>query len=247
MRVSIARDRNEAIVEHTDTITGISSMATRRLFGELVPRFERNAGLKVTIQSVGGVDAARRVRDGEPVDLIVLASNVIEQLEAEGVVVVGTRTDLACSGVAVAVRTGTPHPDISDEDAVRRAVLAGGTICYSSGPSGNHLKGLFERWGIAGEIASRTVEAKPGVPVAGLVAQGTADFGFQQQSELLDVPGIDIVGPLPPAIQTITTFTAGVARAATNPDGARAFIAFLASPETASVKRALGLEAPPRS
>jgi molybdate transport system substrate-binding protein len=220
-------------------------MATRRLFGELVPSFERLSGVKVAIESIGGVDAARRIRDGEAVDLIVLASNVIEQLEAEGFIVAGTPTNLASSGVAVAVRAGTPRPAIGSEDEVKRAVLGGGTICYSSGPSGNHLKRLFERWGIAAEVADRTIEAKPGVPVGRLIAEGTADFGFQQLSELLDVPGIAIVGPLPPAIQTMTLFTAGIGRAATNADGARALIAFLAAPETAAVKHELGMEAPP--
>jgi molybdate transport system substrate-binding protein len=232
-------------VDNNETVIGISSMATRRLFGELVPPFEQRSGVKVAIESVGGVDAARRVREGEAFDLIVLASNVIDQLEAEGFVVAGTPTTLAVSGVAVAVRAGTPRPAIGSEEEVKRAVLAGGTICYSTGPSGNHLKRLFERWGIAAELASRTVEAKPGIPVARLIAEGTADFGFQQLSELLDVPGIEIVGPLPPAIQTMTSFTAGIGRAAPNAAGARALIAYLASPETAAVKQELGMEPPP--
>ncbi len=219
-------------------------MATRRLLGELVPGFEGETGVRVVIESIGGVDAARRVRDGEAIDLIVLASNVMEQLEADGFIVVGTRTAIACSGVAVAVRTGTRKPSLSNEDAVKRAVLDGGTISYSSGPSGNHLKRLFERWGIADAVAARTVEAKPGVPVGTLVAQGHADLGFQQLSELLDVPGIEIVGPLPPAIQTLTTFTAGIGSAATNAGDTRALIAHLASPATDALKRELGMEPP---
>jgi molybdate transport system substrate-binding protein len=229
-------------VNSSERITGISSMATRRLFAALVPTFEERAGVTVAIESVGGVDAARRIRAGEAIDLIVLAANVMEQLETEGHVAAGTLLDVARSGVAVAVRSGTPHPDLATEDAVKRAVLDGGKICYSSGPSGNHLKRLFESWGITAAIADRTVEAKPGVPVGQLVADGTADFGFQQLSELLDVPGIEVVGPLPPEIQTMTSFTAGIGSAATNPSGARALIAYLASPETAAAKRELGLE-----
>ncbi len=227
----------------TQTITGISSMATRRLLAELALPFEQRTATTIAIESIGGVDAARRVRAGEAIDLVVLAANVMEQLENEGWLMPGSRTDIACSGIAVAVRTGTPLPAIASEDDVKQAVLAGGTVCYSSGPSGNHLKRLFEQWGIATTLAARTLEAKPGVPVGELVAKGDADLGFQQRSELLDVPGIEIVGPLPPAIQTMTYFTAGIAQAAAHANEARAFIAYLASPETAAVKQRLGMEA----
>ena len=106
---------------------------------------------------------------------------------------------------------------------MKQAVLGGGKICYSTGPSGDHLKRLFERWKIADLIADCVVEAKPGVPVGGLVARGEADLGFQQLSEFLDVDGIDIVGPLPAAIQTMTVFTAGVSPKSAQPEGARAF------------------------
>ncbi len=218
-------------------------MATRRLLAELAVPFERRSGSTVTIESIGGVDAARRVRAGEPIDLIVLAANVMQQLEDEGRLVPGSRRDIASSGIAIAIRTGTPHPAIATEADVKQAVLEGGTVCYSSGPSGNHLKALFERWGIAGAIAGRTLEAKPGIPVGELVANGDADLGFQQLSELLDVPGIEIVGPMPPEIQTMTSFTAGIGSMAPNAEGARAFIAYLVSPETLAVKQRLGMEA----
>ncbi len=197
--------------------------------------------MTVAFESIGGVDAARRVRAGDAFDVVVLASNVIAELEHEGAIIAGSGTPIARSGVAVAVRAGTPHPVIATEDDVKRAVL-GATICYSSGPSGTHLKRLFARWGIDAEIADRTVEAKPGVPVAHLIAQGAADLGFQQRSELLDIAGVEIVGPLPPSIQTITTFSAGIAQAASNAGAARSLIAHLASPETMDVKLALGFE-----
>jgi molybdate transport system substrate-binding protein len=145
--------------------------------------------------------------------------------------------------VAIAVRSGLPRPAIASEEEVKQAVLGAGNICYSSGPSGDHLKRLFERWNIADRIADRTVEAKPGVPVGQLVARGEADLGFQQLSEFLGVAGIEIVGPLPAAIQTITTFTAGVSTRSAQPDGARAFVAYLVSPATQAVKQQLGLEA----
>lgn len=227
---------------HT-TITGLSSMATRQLLTDLAGSFARLAPWNVEIESIGGVDAARQVRAGRTLDVVVLASNVMEQLENEGWIVPGTRADIARSGVAVAVRSGLPHPAIDSEEDVKRAVLGAGTICYSTGPSGDHLKRLFARWDIAEAIAGRIVEAKPGVPVGQLVARGDADLGFQQLSEFLDVEGIDVLGPLPGGIQTITLFTAGVSTRSTHPDGARAFVEHLVSPETRAVKRELGMDA----
>jgi molybdate transport system substrate-binding protein len=218
-------------------------MATRQLLADLSRSFEQTAPWKVEIESMGGVDAARIVRDGKTIDVIVLASNVMEKLESEGWLVAGTRADVARSGVAIAVRSGLPHPAIASEEDVKQAVLGAKKISYSTGPSGDHLKRLFERWKIAEQIADRTVEAKPGVPVGELVARGDADLGFQQLSEFLDVVGIDIVGPLPADIQTITIFTAVVSTRAAHPYGARAYVAHLVSPETQAAKEKLGMEA----
>jgi molybdate transport system substrate-binding protein len=218
-------------------------MATRQLLADLSRAFAQSAPWSVEIESMGGVDAARQVREGKAIDIVVLASNVMEALEREGWIVPGTRSVVACSGVAIAVRAGSPRPPIANEAEVKQAVLAAGKISYSTGASGDHLKRLFERWGIADRIADRLVEAKPGVPVGGLVARGEADLGFQQLSELLDVEGIEIAGPLPPDIQTITAFTAGISTRSAQPEGARALIAYLVSPETRSVKEKLGMEA----
>lgn len=218
-------------------------MATRQLLADLSHSFEPRAQWNVEIESMGGVDAARLLRDGNAVDVIVLASNVMEQLEKEGWVVPGTRSDIARSGVAIAVRTGLPHPAIATEEDVKQAVLGARKISYSSGPSGDHLKRLFERWNIAGVVADRTVEAKPGIPVGHLLARGEADLGFQQLSEFLDLEGIDIIGPLPADIQTITVFTAGVGTRSPHPNGARAFVAHLISPDTQAAKQKLGMEA----
>lgn len=220
----------------------ISSMATRQLLNELVGEYGAHTGQEVAIESVGGVDAARRVQAGEAFDLVVLASNAIDQLMADGRIVAGTRADLAQSGVYVAVRAGAPHPDIGSEAAVRDAVRAAAGIGYSTGPSGVHLTKLFERWGIAQEIKDRIVQAKPGVPVGSMVADGTIALGFQQKSELMNLSGIDVLGPLPPAIQVLTTFSAGIAATSAQPDAARALCAFLASPGTAPIKQRNGME-----
>ncbi len=218
-------------------------MATRQLLTDLARSFEPSAQWNVEIESMGGVDAARIVRDGKAIDVIVLASNVMAQLEKEGWIVAGSCSDIARSGVAIAVRSGLPHPAIASEDDVKQAVLAAKKISYSSGPSGDHLKRLFARWNIAELVADRTVEAKPGIPVGHLLARGEADLGFQQLSEFLDIEGIDIVGPLPAGIQTITVFTAGVGTRSAHPDGARAFVTHLVAPDTEAAKQKLGMEA----
>ena len=132
-------------------IKGISSMATRQVLADLVANFQRQTGQSVHIESVGGVDAAKRVQAGEAFDVVILASDAIDKLIASGQVLPG-RVDLVHSGVAVAVRAGAAQPDISSEDAVRAAVLAARSVSYSTGPSGVALAKLFERWGIAEQI-----------------------------------------------------------------------------------------------
>ena len=223
-------------------IKGISSMATRQVLAELVELYGRQCADRVAIESVGGVDAAKRVQAGEVFDVVILASDAIGKLAASGHVVPASQVDLVHSGVAVAVRAGAPVPDISSEDAVRRAVLAARSLSYSTGPSGVALAQLFERWGIAQEIAPRIVQAPPGVPVGTLVARGEVELGFQQLSELLHVSGITLVGPLPPAIQITTTFSGAIAANARQPDAARALLAFMASPEAADAKRRQGMD-----
>lgn len=226
----------------TTVIKGISSMATRLLLAELVAGFEQRSGFRVEMASVGGVDAAKRVQAGETFDVVVLASDAIDKLTAAGHLRAGSRVDLVRSGVAVAVRAGAPRPDISNEDAVRAAVLAARSISYSTGPSGVALARLFERWGIAAEIQSRIVQAPPGVPVGALVARGEVELGFQQLSELLPLDGITILGPLPPDIQVTTIFSAGVATNSVQPDAVRAMLEYMVSPEVAEAKRAQGMD-----
>ncbi|CAE6734714.1 substrate-binding domain-containing protein [Paraburkholderia haematera] len=226
----------------SQTISGISSMATRHVLADLVEQYMRHAPQRVLIESVGGVEAARRVMDGEPCDLVVLAADVIDRLAAAGQIVAGSRTDLARSGVAIAVAAGATQPGVGSEAAVRDAVLAARSIGYSTGPSGSHLSRLFERWGIAETIAPRIVQAPPGVPVGSLIASGDVELGFQQLSELIHLPGIDVIGSLPSEIQVVTVFSAAVCTASRQADEVRKLISFLASPRAASVKLAHGMD-----
>jgi len=220
----------------------ISSMATKQVLAELISQYQAESPHTVQLESVGGVDAAKRVQADEAFDVVALASNAIDQLIAAGKVLPGSRVDLAHSGVAIAVRQGAPKIDISSEDSVKAAVLAAKNLSYSTGPSGVQLAKLFERWGIAEEIKSRIVQAPPGVPVGSLVAKGEVELGFQQLSELIHLSGIDVLGPLPPAIQITTTFSAGVATSSAQPEVAKALIAFMAAPAAATAKVAQGME-----
>ena len=145
----------------TTTLTGISSMATRQVLAELTAAYASRAGVSVAIESVGGVDAAKRVQAGEGFDVVVLAADAIDKLIGAGHLVAGSKIDLVHSGVAIAVRRGAPRPDIGSEDAVRNAVLAARTIGYSTGPSGVQLAKLFERWGIADADRGRA-SSRPG-------------------------------------------------------------------------------------
>ena len=221
-------------------------MATRQLLAELAAAFEKQSGCVVLFESVGGVDAVKRIQAGEVFDLAVLASDAIEKLMATGHVLAGSKVDLVRSGVAVAVRAGAALPDISSEDAVRLAVRAAPSISYSTGPSGVALAKLFERWGIADEVQSRLVRAPPGVPVATLVASGQVALGFQQLSELMHVEGVAVVGPLPPAIQITTTFSAGIPTRA-SADSSRAeqvsaLFELMTSPQAVEAKQRQGME-----
>ncbi|MDI1245821.1 MAG: substrate-binding domain-containing protein [Rhodoferax sp.] len=222
------------------SLTGISSMATRAVLADLVADYALRTGHSVVIESVGGVDAAKRVQAGEAFDAVFLAADAIDKLIASGHVLAG-RVDLMRSGVSVAVRDGSVQAAISSESDLREAVLKASSIGYSTGPSGVALIKLFERWGIAQEIQSRLVQATAGVPVGTLVANGTVALGFQQTSELLNLPGIVILGPLPSAVQIVTTFAAGVCATSQNTATVQELLAFMSGPDCADAKRRQGM------
>lgn len=226
----------------TTPIRIISSMATKSLLVDLGRLFEAQAPeFSVQIESVGGVDAVQRVQAGEVFDGVVLASNAIDKLLKEGKLLAGSRTDLVHSGVAVAVPAGAPCPDISTEEALKQAVLQAQSMGYSTGPSGVQLLQQFERWGITAQVQDKLVQAQPGIPVAALLAQGRVALGFQQQSEMMHVPGITVLGPLPEPVQITTIFSGSVASTATQTAAMQALLQFWASAATAPIKLRHGL------
>jgi molybdate transport system substrate-binding protein len=224
-------------------LRGVSSMATKALLAKLGAAYAQCSSQTVEIESVGGVDAAKRVQAGEVMDVVLLASDAIERLIASGHVQPGSRVDWVQSPVAVAVPLGAVAPDISTPEALKNALLAAPSISYSTGPSGNYLAKLFEQWGIAQAMQSKLIVPPPGVPVGSLIASGQVALGFQQLSEMLGVPGITVVCNLPEGAAFITTFSAGIP-AAVAPERVKlvqAYLNFLSAPETAQMKLAQGM------
>lgn len=226
----------------TRSLRMISSMATRDLLAELAADWQVHGGQAVDAVAAGGVDVAKRLRQGESFDVVVLARDAIDALSAEGLLQPDSRVDLVRSGISVAVPADGPRPDIGTEEALRQAVLGASTLGYSTGPSGNYLLKLFERWGILEQVRPRFVQPPPGVPVGRLVAQGQVALGFQQLSELMNVPGIVVLGPLPAPVQSLTVFTAALHAGTDRPDAANALLDYLGSAAVAPVKRRHGME-----
>ena len=233
------------MIEH-QILTGISSMATRSLLAQLIEQYGRDTGQRVEFEAVGGVDAAKRVLDGEPFDLVLLAADAMERLAVAGKIDRDSLVGVVNSPIAVAVRAGAPAPGIGDEGSIQDAVRSARAIGYSTGPSGKYVLRLLEKWGIPAENGAgvpRLVQARPGIPVGSLIASGEVDIGFQQMSELLHVEGIVLLGPLPDSIQSTTTFSAAMSLTARNPRAAQAFLSFLTSPAANPAKVDNGMTA----
>jgi molybdate transport system substrate-binding protein len=228
-------------------VTVVSSGGFAGAYRMLAPEFERTTGNTLVTNwgpSMGNTRDAVPVRmqRGEPIDVVIMVGYALGDLIKGGKVIADSRVDLARSSIGVAVRAGAPKPDISSADALRRALLAAKSIAYSDSASGVYVSSeLFKRLGIADQVAGKS-RMIPAEPVGAVVARGEAEIGFQQVSELKPIAGIDLVGPLPPELQKITIFSAGVVIGAREPQAARALIAFLASPAAAAAIRESGLE-----
>lgn len=219
----------------------LSSMAPREVLAAGIAAYQQSHPALIETEAAGGVEVARRVAAGEAVDVVVLSSEAIDTLIEGQQLLAAGRVDLMNSEIAVAVPAGAPHPSLADEAAVRAATVAAASVSYSTGPSGRYLERLFDRWGILDNLRARIVVPPPGAPVARLVASGEVRLGFQQLSELLGVPGIDVLGPLPAKIQQITTFTGAVTPACRSPDAARDLLSFLASAQLDVLKQRHGM------
>ena len=213
---------------------------------ELAPEFERSAMTKVstatTSMGVGADSIPSRLKRGDTADVVIVNADSLDDLIKEGLIVANSRVDLARSRIGMAVRAGVRKPDISSLDALKRALLEAKSVALSSSVSGDYFtKDLFPRLGIAEQMAAKT-RRSGNERVGALIARGDAEIGFQQMSELLPIKEIEVVGPLPPEVQRVTIFAAGVAANSKQPDAARAYIRYLASAAASAAVAKTGLE-----
>jgi len=220
----------------------LSSNAVKTTLEELAPRFEKATEHKLAFTFGASAALTSDIEKGATFDVAILTASGIDDLLKRGKLA-GSRTDLARSSSGMAVRKGAPKPDISTTDAFKRTLLAAKSIAYvEQGGTGIYLKGLFERLGIADELKPKIKLLPPTNPAAFAVANGEAEIGMTQISEILPYAGAELVGPLPAEIQLYTVFSAGTAANAKEQEAARAFIKFITSPAAASVFKAKGLE-----
>ena len=229
---------------HAAEIRVLSTQATEQAYRELVLQFEKASGHKVTTVFTGTLDANKRFAAGETYDLLIMSAPSIEEHIKAGKVVAGSRVDLAKSGVGVGVKAGASKPDISTTEALKRTLLAAKSIGYSTGPSGIYMIGVFQRMGIADEIKPKPKlkQTPTGVFVGSIIANGEAEIGFQQVSELSHFAGVDYVGPLPAEIQQFTIFSSGIMAGAKEADAAKALVNFITAPAAAAVFKKIGME-----
>ncbi len=226
-------------------ITVASPGAFKQVLNALTPQFEQETGDKliVTFQTVGQHLSA--IRGGKNFDVIILSPGPLDALAKEGKVVPGSRADIARVGIGVVVKAGAPLPDISTVDAFKRALLAAKSVAYidpkAGGSSGIYVADLLQRLGIADAVNAKAVLVHGGA-VADHIADGEAEIGIHQISEILPVAGAKLVGPLPAEIQNFTVYAASVGIAAKNPAAAKALVQFLSGPHALPIIRSKGME-----
>ena len=220
----------------------LSSIATKEAYLELVPQFEKAAGHTVVTTWSGTTAIMQRMAAGETYDLVMISSSELDELIRQGKIVSGSRVDVAKSGIGVAVRAGAPQPDIGSAEALKKTLLAAQTVGYTSGPSGVYMGSLVERMGIADEVKAKFRSVPSGGTIGTIVASGDCEIGFQQVSELVHIPGITYIGPLPAELQRVTTFSCGLQTGAPQPDAAKALMAFLSTANARAVMQKHGLE-----
>jgi molybdate transport system substrate-binding protein len=235
-------------VTAANEIKVLSTTAMKTVFEELTPRFERETGYRLAVSLGPSAQLEKRLSEGETADVAIVANAGAKDLLARGVLAAGSLADIARSSIGVAVAKGTPQPDISTAENFKRAMLAAKSIACSKpvggGQSGAHLAKVFEQLGIAEAMAAKAKYGAGGAAgLAGLVVlRGEAEIGIQQMAELMAVPGLDVVGPLPAELQSVTIFTAAIPTSAAHRQAGRALIDFLTTPAAKSVIKAKGLE-----
>ena len=221
----------------------LSTLALKGAVTRLAGQYETATGVRIDADFAPTVGLLPRLRGGEKADIVILTREGLDELAAEAAVVAASVVDLARSYVGIAVRAGAPHPDIATEAAFRASLLAARSVAYSKiGASGIYFAGLIERLGIAPEINAKATVTS-GFTAERLVS-GESDLAVQQISELKQVDGIEVVGPIPLSLQTPAVFSAGRMAASPNKAHADALLRYLASSEVAPVLLETGLERP---
>lgn len=216
--------------------------STRAVMTELVPRFEHASGHRISISYDPAKVMLKRIASGETADLAILGEPAIDELIKQGKIAAASRRVIARLGAGVGVRAGASQPDISTVEAFKRTLLAAKSIAYSSeGASGIHFAKVIERLGISSQVSGKA-RTRPGGLLGELVVEGEAEIAIQQIPELMAVPGIELVGPFPPALQKISVTTTGIFASSRQPGAAQAFLDFLTTPAAARVFEAKGLE-----
>ena len=222
----------------------LSTIGVQSALEDLVPRFEVASGHKVIIAFGLSAQLSKRVADGEPLDVFVGTRAGVDGLLKTGMISTGSDATIASSGVGIAVRAGASRPDVSTPEALKRALLAARAIGWGNPAAGGagavHFAKVIERLGIADEVKAKSKYLAPGAFVGPMLTSGEVDLGVQQLPELASVSGVDIAGPLPGDLQAITVFVAGISASAREANAARALLAFLRSPDAATVFRAKG-------
>ena len=235
-------------ISHAADIRVISSGGFAAAYRILAPEFEQATGHHLITgwgPSMGNTADAvpQRLARHEPIDVVIMVGSALSKFVEEGKIIPDSRVDLARSAIGIAIRSGSPKPDISTLDSLRTTLLNAKSIAYSDSASGVYVSTeLFQRLGIADQVTGKS-RMIPAEPVGLVVARGEAEIGFQQISELKPISGIDLVGPLPNEVQKITIFSAGVVVGSKEPDAAKALVTFLASPAATKAISASGLEA----
>ncbi len=220
----------------------LSTLAVMGAMQELARLYEAKTGRTIVAEFSPTVALLGRIRSGEAADIAILTAQGIDELIQEGKIRPGSRTDIALSYVGIAVKAGAPKPDIATREAFRTTLIGARSIAYSRiGASGIYFAELIRRLGIEAEVNAKAVIVPSGF-TAERVAKGEVELAVQQISELLVVPGIEVVGPLPPDIQTVAMFSAGLLTTAKQPQAAATLLRFLTAPEVAPVLRIAGLE-----
>jgi molybdate transport system substrate-binding protein len=223
-------------------ITVIGSTAMTEFIEAVIPIFEHESGHRVKASFLSGSLLPVKVKEGAPADLIVTTPESIDDLVKSGRVVAGSRVDIVRSSAGVAVRAGAPKPDISTPDAFKKALLAARSVGISKGPSGFYMLSLLDRLGIADAVKPKAVFTEPGQRVGLVIASGEAEIGVQQITELLAMPGIDYVGPLPPTLQTTIVYATARSFNAKETAAANELVKFLTSKAVAPSARKMGLD-----